>query len=461
MIVGMEFKKLLGVILVIILSVFGLMLTVSYAWYSYENASTKFDVVTANDDVEVTFQKGEYIYTDVAIPVKEEEVDLYSDKYDFNIKVKSKDISSELVAKVSLVNIVIDDELKKVDEVLGDSPFRVEFVYQGGKIGDTISGKSFNSDTIEIGDVVLSSSLDNQFELRIYLLDNNGDQSRLMNKEFRAKIDINVISRSSISLVDFKDSDVYVSSITIDGVASSSLPVNGYYDMNASCEKGSHVSWDAVNKVLIYGDKSYIGDRCDFSFVRSNTVRYLKDVDIGSYVNYVGNSGCNGKFCNGFNANYVDDNNMGNCGNGYSFVANGFRVGYIKDGSAYLVSAGSPECSSDNSVSALDKIALRYCNARYAYGGICNADSVWSIKKSDIDSILDGKSYYYNSLIDNGSYYYYIDDDKVSFWNPSIRNFSSDGDNVSYGVRPIIRMKDDVLVVGGSGTYKDPFIIQE
>ena len=79
---------MLGFVFVIVVSVFGLMLATSYAWYSYENGSTKFDVVTADDDVDIIYQRGEYINTESAIPVKKEEVDLYSDKYDFVVKVK-------------------------------------------------------------------------------------------------------------------------------------------------------------------------------------------------------------------------------------------------------------------------------------------------------------------------------------------------------------------------------------
>ena len=40
-----------------------MMLTTSYAWYSFETASTTFSGVTNNDDIKVSFQKGEYINT--------------------------------------------------------------------------------------------------------------------------------------------------------------------------------------------------------------------------------------------------------------------------------------------------------------------------------------------------------------------------------------------------------------
>ena len=117
----MSFKKMLGLITIVIVSVFTLMLTTSYAWYSYENASTKFDVVTADDNVDIIYQRGEYIYTESAIPLKKDDIDLYSDKYDFNVKVKKSIKGNEMVARISLMNITIDNELRKIDDVLGDS----------------------------------------------------------------------------------------------------------------------------------------------------------------------------------------------------------------------------------------------------------------------------------------------------------------------------------------------------
>ena len=45
----MSFKKLLGIISIVIVVMFALMLTTSYAWYSFEAGSTTFNAVTSND----------------------------------------------------------------------------------------------------------------------------------------------------------------------------------------------------------------------------------------------------------------------------------------------------------------------------------------------------------------------------------------------------------------------------
>ena len=476
----MGFRKMLGIISIIIFSVFALMLTTSYAWYSYEKGSTKFDVVTANENVEIVFQTGNYINTDVAIPIKDVEIDRYSDKYDFNIRVKHKAVGNEMVAKINLVDIAIDDELKNIDEVLGDSPFRVDFFYQGRKVGNTITGKNFSSESYEIGDVVLSDDVDNQFELRVYLLDNGSDQSLLMNKSFQAKIDVNVISRVSTSFVSFENPDIVVSEILVDGKVSKSLPKDGFYDMNSVCEKGSNVQWNSLNRTLIYDKGSYVGDFCELRFTKSKIKRYLKDFPVGSYVQYVGNNGCSGLSCNGENANYVDVDNMGYCSDSnYHFITSGFRIAYIKDNTAYLVSAGSLECLCDKKnnskdcvnfkevdvdsfISYLDKISLKYCNSKYVYDGVCNDDSVWSLRFSDVDNMLNNSDSYQNSLIDNGGYYWYINSlsKEIFSWNPTVRDFSNEKNSV-YGVRPVIRMDSSVLVVGGSGTYEDPYVIEK
>ena len=54
----MDFKKTLLVILTFVTCMFALMLVSSYAWYSYTNGSTTFDVVTNNEDINVTYQTG-------------------------------------------------------------------------------------------------------------------------------------------------------------------------------------------------------------------------------------------------------------------------------------------------------------------------------------------------------------------------------------------------------------------
>ena len=215
----------------------------------------------------------------------------------------------------------------------------------------------------------------------------------------------------------------------------------------------------------------------------------------GAYVKYTGNNGCSGKACEGQNANYVSDTDMGYCiDNDYKFIVNGWRVAYVKDGSAYLTSAGSPECMCTNSdgtsgtscssyeetegvpkhLANLNAKALTYCNSVYAYGGKCNSSSAWNMNDADFQKITgdtlnvaydssDG-SYYSYSLINNGGYYWFATPYSISSanafgWDPNYRYVDIYSSNIAFGVRPVLRLASSVKVTGGGGTYEDPYTI--
>ena len=101
----MDFKKTLLVILTFITCMFALMLASSYAWYSYKNGSTKFSVVTNNEDINVTYTTGMYIDTKTALPISEEEVDDYSEKNKFSIDLNNENLVGRIAVDISLINI--------------------------------------------------------------------------------------------------------------------------------------------------------------------------------------------------------------------------------------------------------------------------------------------------------------------------------------------------------------------
>ena len=51
----MSLRKMLSLILLVVVVMFSLMLSTSYAWYSFNNASTEFDLVTSNDDIMINY----------------------------------------------------------------------------------------------------------------------------------------------------------------------------------------------------------------------------------------------------------------------------------------------------------------------------------------------------------------------------------------------------------------------
>ena len=218
----------------------------------------------------------------------------------------------------------------------------------------------------------------------------------------------------------------------------------------------------------------------------------LSDMPVGSYVKYVGNNGCSGNACEGENANYVSEDNMGYCN--YSeqkFKTKGWRIAYVEDGSAYLISAGSPECmctGSDGTIGScssaetttglpkhmdnLNKTALKYCNSTYAYGGECNKSNTWNINDNDFKKITGfalndnlNKSGYYssNDLINNGSGYWFAAPNGTELaygWRPTYLDVDIYHSTYALGVRPITKLKSSIVVTGGSGTYADPYTIE-
>ena len=499
----MSFKKLLGIISVVIVVVFSMMLATSYAWYSFENASTIFNIVTNNDDIIVSYQTGEYISTDKAVPISSADVDKYSDKNNFTVNVKDNKKDNEMVVTIYLDDIVIDDALKSYD-------FKVELYHQSSKIS-TIVGSSFGTATTKkLGTVTLIDDVPNNFEVRVYLLDNGGNQTAMMNKSFQAKIKVDVVSRLKTSFQYYTNSDIYVSAITIDGVTSKSLPTEGYHDMTATCTKGSILTWDPISKTITYNSGSYVKDNCSLAFTTNANPNYplLSEMPVGSYVKYTGNNGCKGKSCSGQNANYVSDTDMGYCGRDdqNKFYANGWRIGYVENGSAFLVSAGAVECVCTNSAgtfsnsvctSSLDsnslykhidnmnEASLKYCNNDYVYGGVCNLSSTWAMNATDFEKILDSVTSistcynsrgnlacgYNNDLIDNGGHYWlatvYNELAATHYiWNADYRSIFYDGyDGFSSkdfnGLRVVLRLDTSVGVIGGTGTYEDPYLIEK
>ena len=215
----------------------------------------------------------------------------------------------------------------------------------------------------------------------------------------------------------------------------------------------------------------------------------LSNMKVGDFVKYVGNNGCNGSSCEGNNPE------NGYCYNKTSkFYYNGYRILYSKEDTAYLVSAGATNCACVDSegnvqeicdksltvldmhkqIDALNSHSLKYCNKEFVYQGVCSTDTVRNISKDDFDVMgidfnscyrsQNKKCGYTNDLIDNGSDYWIgnlvTDSSNTSyFWSSSNRYLSSSISSFSYGVRPVIRLDKNVVVIDGDGTLESPYQI--
>ena len=378
----MRLKKLLFVITIIVVTMLSLMLATSYAWYSFENGSTTFDAVTNNDSIIVSYQTGEYINTDIAVPISSSEIDKYSSKNNFNVKINDNVKDNDVKVEVKLTDVNIAYELK-------NSSFYVDLFYQGSKVR-TVTGDYINSGVdVTLGSMVLNNNVDNLFEVRVYILsDGNVYQNDMMNKTFSAKIKVDVVSRLKTEFKDYEDNpDIYIYNITIDGESSDSLPTSGYYDMTATCEKGSVLTWDSTWKTITYKSGSKINDSCSLVFTTDEDPEYvyLNEMPVGSYVKYEGNNGCPEGHCDGTNANASDTSN-GYCnGSSYEFIESGWRIAYVDDeGSAYIVSGGAPECVATYVDSKNTSTSYTSFSSSYKYG------STYKFNKETGEFTLDG-----------------------------------------------------------------------
>mgnify|MGYP004681839835 CR=1 FL=1 len=266
--------------------------------------------------------------------------------------------------------------------------------------------------------------------------------------------------------------------------------VNGYYSRQAY---GLRPILRLASSVVVTGGSGTYED----PYTITNKITKLSEAGEGSYVKYTGNNGCSGKSCEGQNANYVSDTDMGYCDDSsYKFNANGWRVAYVKDGTAYLTSAGSPECMCTNNdgtagtscgysaestdgvpkhLANLNAKALTYCNSTYAHGGKCDSNSAWNMADADFQTITGGtlstasgqSGGYYDSysIINNGGYYWFAaplssSTTSAFYWRPSNRLVYSNSSCDAIGLRPVLRLASSVKVTGGSGTYVDPYKIE-
>ncbi len=109
----------------------------------------------------------------------------------------------------------------------------------------------------------------------------------------------------------------HVVSIKIENRSSSDVTVN--FRVAYGLENGGELDKEAGELWIDQTSNSYL----------------LNTVNPGDYVDYKGNNGCSGNACSGATVT---------CG-GFTSSKSGWRVAYIKNNSAYLISAGVPECA--------------------------------------------------------------------------------------------------------------------
>lgn len=208
----------------------------------------------------------------------------------------------------------------------------------------------------------------------------------------------------------------------------------------------------------------------------------LNEVEKGSYVEYKGNNGCTEEQCIGNNANDPENQTGGYCGNNTEkYKDTGWRIAYTRNDTAYITAAGAPECIKqeekiESLSKALNETALNYCNIDYAYHGVCNEKTAWSINTNDFHQITNKKLHevlclekenkkecgYQNNLIDIGSTYWLINmkNNSLLYYQPNPMHFENKELTNEKGIRPILKLDSTVIVIGGTGTKDDPYKIK-
>lgn len=161
---------------------------ITFAWYSYSNAESRVNATGRSDKPSVVFSQTEYIENMAIMPINDEDRYNYGTKNSFIVTVPEKLKNYDISIKINLVDIVMSSKLMIND-----------FKYELLENGIIVSSGNFSNvvdNTIEIFPNkvlnVISYPTAYNYELIIWLSENNGDQNNIMNENFRAKI--NVIS---------------------------------------------------------------------------------------------------------------------------------------------------------------------------------------------------------------------------------------------------------------------------
>lgn len=184
----MEFKKILIVFSIAIIIVTGIVFGASYAWYSYTNAETRVNGSTINASPTIIFSQNEYISSNINTPIYDKDRYTYANKNSFSITLGTDLEEYQTGLQISLQDIKIADELKIPN-------YKYELLQDGALVATGNFSDIGSSKTKELlGMTVMkptSYPYTYNYELYIWLSEDETNQNNLMNKSFSAKVNIN------------------------------------------------------------------------------------------------------------------------------------------------------------------------------------------------------------------------------------------------------------------------------
>ena len=184
----MSFKKSVVVLIITIAIFVGIIFGSSYAWYAYNNAESRVKGTTIKETPTVIFSQTEYVQSKEIMPIKDEDRYNYANKNSFTLTIGENLKDYETAIEISLKDITMSNELKTAG-------YKYELLQDGVVVatGDFSNLSSSKEMTIMPMTVLHPSSypMVYNYELYIWLSEDETDQNNLMNKVFSAKINVN------------------------------------------------------------------------------------------------------------------------------------------------------------------------------------------------------------------------------------------------------------------------------
>lgn len=184
----MEFKKMIILLSITVSITFGILLGISYAWYTYANAETSVKGTTKKELPTIQFMQTEYIKSTQNMPIYDEDRYKYANKNSFTVTLGENLSGYETGLQIVLNNINIANELKIKN-------YKYELL-ENKKIISTGDFSNIGEKTsIELLPMTIINPINYPYtyvyELYIWLSEDETNQNDLMNIPFGAKIEIN------------------------------------------------------------------------------------------------------------------------------------------------------------------------------------------------------------------------------------------------------------------------------
>lgn len=166
----------------------GVLLGISYGWYAYSNAETNIQSNTIKEAPTVVFSQTEYITSTKNMPIYDEDKYRYANKNSFTVTIGENLKDYETNLEILLNNINMSEELKI-------SNYKYELLQNKEVINSGDFSAIGNESSITLLPMQKMTPTNYPytyvFELYIWLSEDKTNQNNLMNKKFKAKIDVN------------------------------------------------------------------------------------------------------------------------------------------------------------------------------------------------------------------------------------------------------------------------------